>query len=281
MSMIQTSTGADPTPEDPTYIQAMIDKANGVTPQTPPVSPPSQEEPPKLFADKYKSVEDLEKGYRELQKAFSSKATVVPPVTNPPPSADPPTNPLTIPAPDPNAPPSADLDDPLANTGLDISVFNTEWQEKGALSVESYEKLAKAGIPQQMVDAYIEGQQVIAERLTTRVFDTAGGQEEYKSLMAWASTGVSAEEIATYNSLIEARDINQILLATKGLKATMEESRGKAPQLLNADGSGSPGNTDSFTSKSQLTAAMSDPRYAKDPSYREAVINKLSRSNIF
>lgn len=263
---IQTTTGAEPVQEDPKHIEAMIAKADGI--QTPPAAEPTQT----LLAGKYKSVEELERGYQELQKAFSSKAkpSEIPPTEEP---ATPPKTDLTI--------PEEAAAETLEEKVLDITSFNQEWQEKGELSSESYEKLAKAGIPKEMVDAYIEGQQVIAERLTTRVFDTVGGQEEYTKLMTWAATGVSTEERDTYNTIINSGDINQILLATKGLKASFEEARGKTPQLLKADGVGTAGNSDSFASKSQLTAAMADPRYTKDPAYREEVMMKLSRSNIF
>lgn len=269
MIEIQGTTGAEPTPEDPAYIQEMVNKADGV--QTPSDNSPLQD---KLFADKYKSVEDLEKGYRELQKAFSSKAT-------PPPIADetPPADPLKIQEPtDEDQKLAADT---LADKGLDITGFNREWQETGELSAESYEKLQKSGIPKEMVDAYIEGQQVIAERLTTRVFDTAGGKDEYVALIEWAKTGLSSEERTTYNTITESGDINTILLAVKGLKATMEDARGKAPRLLSADGQGSSTNSDTYKSQKQLTTAMSDKRYSNDPAYRAEVIEKLSRSNLF
>lgn len=273
--IIQTTTGAEPTAESPEYIQAMIDKADGIS-QTPPVAPPAGDSP--LLAGKYKTVEDLEKGYRELQKSFSSRPKVEPIAADP----EKPVDPLKIADPTPEELDSADAAaNTLESKGLDITVFNQEWQETGALSPESYEKLQNSGIPKEMVDAYIEGQQVIAERLTTRVFDTAGGKEEYVALMDWAKTGVSAEERNTYNTITESGDINSILLAVKGLKATMEEVKGRSPQLLTADGMGNAGNSDTYTSKSQVTAAMGDPRYSKDSSYRNEVIAKLSRSSVF
>lgn len=262
MSQITVTTGAEPQPESPEYIQQMVDKANGVS-QTPP-----EESPQTLYAGKYKSVEELEKGYKELQKAFSSKQT------SPTPSEEKPTDPLKI---DDNN----TAEEVLTDKGLDITEFNKEWQETGALSQASYDRLAKAGIPQSMVDAYIEGQQVLAQRLTDQVYGSVGGQEEYTKIIEWAKTGLTPQEIQTYNEITETGDVNKISLAVRGLKSAMEEARGKTPNLINASDPGQSGNSDVFQSKSQLTAAMADPRYAKDPAYREEVIQKLSRSSIF
>jgi hypothetical protein len=36
-----------------------------------------------------------------------------------------------------------------------------------------------------------------------------------------------------------------------------------------------------FESTAELTAAMSDPRYAKDPAYRQTVADKLAKSSLF
>ena len=37
---------------------------------------------------------------------------------------------------------------------------------------------------------------------------------------------------------------------------------------------------DVFRSQAEVVAAMNDPRYDKDPAYREDVFNKLSRSDV-
>jgi hypothetical protein len=37
---------------------------------------------------------------------------------------------------------------------------------------------------------------------------------------------------------------------------------------------------DTFRSQAELVAAMSDPRYDRDPAYRADVADKLERSNI-
>ena len=39
-------------------------------------------------------------------------------------------------------------------------------------------------------------------------------------------------------------------------------------------------NTDTFGSVAQVTDAMNDPRYSKDPAYRKEVEDKLARSSV-
>lgn len=272
MAIIQTVTGVEtPLVEDEGYIAAMVAKAEGTT--TPEPLSPTDEAQDKLFAGKYKSVEELEKGYQELQKAFSGKK--ISPTNPETPATDTPTNELAI--------PEGNAEELLESRGLDFKTFDQEWQDSGQLSDESYDKLMKAGIPREMVDAYIEGQQVIIAQKATRVFDTAGGQEEYIKMVTWAKDNLSKPEIEAYNLALEnSPDMETMLLTVRGLKSTYESNRGKTPNLIQGDTSAS-GLTrnDTFTSKSQLTAAMSDPRYQKDPAYRAEVADKLSRSNIF
>ena len=46
-------------------------------------------------------------------------------------------------------------------------------------------------------------------------------------------------------------------------------------------GSGAVSSGGRFESTAELTAAMGDPRYAKDPAYRQAVADKLAKSSLF
>lgn len=269
---ITTVTGSEiPLQDDPAYVQSMIDKANGIAP----TQEPTESNAEKLYAGKYKSVEEMEKGYLELQKAFSGKR-LPQENTNEADASQPQQDPLAIPTPEGNE----NAQQVLEDRGLDFNTFSEEWRTSGQLSPESYEKLQKAGIPQEMVDAYIEGQQVLAQQATTRIYDTAGGQEEYSKIVQWAAQNLPKADIEAYNAAIASENVEQMVLATRGLKATFEEHRGKTPQLIDGYTSGDASRGDSFNSLAQMKAAMADPRYQKDSAYREEVIKKLSRSSI-
>lgn len=263
-----TQTGIEtPQQEDPAYVAAMIAKAEGTTTEPQTTQETTNE---KIYAGKYKSVEELEKGYAELQKAFSKRAE---------PSTQ--TTEETKGTPEESLKISEEAaEKTLEQRGLDIATFSKEFEETGVLSEDSYASLDKAGIPKDMVDAYIEGLQLKAQQMTLRVFDTAGGQEDYQKMVEWAKNGLSVEERKVYNDTFESGDINKMLMAVKGLKASYEESYGKQPNLLSGEASSSTV-TQGFKSKAEMLAAMSDPRYAKDPAFRKEVETKLSRSNLF
>ena len=71
---------------------------------------------------------------------------------------------------------------------------------------------------------------------------------------------------------------NQIKLAVQGMNAQYKEANGYEGRMLQ----GKPAQTsgDVFRSQAQLVKAMSDPQYDKDPAYRQAIYDKLERSNI-
>ena len=272
MHEYKTTTGLEtPQQEDPAYVAAMVAKAEGtpvVEPQAPPVEADN-----KLFAGKYKSIEELEKGYAELQKKLGQPKVSD---TTETPAKETPLEALKV----NETETEENAEQVLEQQGLNIETFTQEFQEKGELSESSYEQLKKAGIPQDMVDAYIEGIQLKASIAQTRVFDTVGGQDEYNKLLTWATNNVSAQERIAYNSVLETGDMDKILLAVKGLKASYEDAYGKQPKLITPTETATTTHQ-GFESKAQLKSAMSDPRYAKDPAYRREVELKLSRSSLF
>jgi len=75
-----------------------------------------------------------------------------------------------------------------------------------------------------------------------------------------------------------SQDPNMIRLAIQGLNARY---RSEAEPSLLQGGTGTVSSGGRFESNAELTAAMSDPRYSKDPAYRQQVADKLARSSLF
>lgn len=226
-----------------------------------------EEEQPKLYANKYKTPEDLEKAYMELQKLASRKGIKQEEKQE---EKEKP-NDLTIPNSEDQA------KETVEKMGLDFSKYQEEFTVNGSLTDESYQEFESKGIPKEVVDAYIEGLRAIAEKTTNSVYEVAGGQESYNQMIQWASANLSSSEIEAFNNALGTGDLNQIKLAVRGLKASYTEAKGTPPKsLLGGYGSG---DVDVFESWAQVTAAMKDPRYEKDPAYRDQVKAKLSRSN--
>jgi len=156
----------------------------------------------------------------------------------------------------------------------------------GTLSDDMYEQLEGAGLARQTIDSYLDGLRASAgyanEDLTTRqidsVRDSVGGKSEYDKIVGWAGQNLSKEDIESFDNLVSTGNVGAIKLAVNGLKSQYEAANGyegrmytgKAPQT----------SSDVFRSQQELVAAMSDPRYDEDPAYRQDVIEKLDRSDV-
>lgn len=93
----------------------------------------------KLYAGKYKSVEDLEKAYKEAESKLGK------------PKAD--DTPLAI----PDDQTGLNPDKIVEKAGLQTSDLVSQWVAGGSLTDEQYEALEAAGASRDAVDAYFEG----------------------------------------------------------------------------------------------------------------------------
>ena len=81
-----------------------------------------------------------------------------------------------------------------------------------------------------------------------------------------------------FDNLLDTGDPGSIQLAVNGLKAQFEEATGYEGRMLSGKAPSTSG--DVYKSQAQLVEAMSDPRYDRDPAYRQGVIEKLDRSDL-
>lgn len=177
-------------------------------------------------------------------------------------------------------PDGGDVEQVLDNVGLDFDVFQQEYNENGELSADAYEALEEAGFPRSLVDSYIQGQEALNGSFTTEMQDMVGGEEAYAAMTEWASENLPSDEIDAFNATMETGDPALSRFAIQGMYARYRsEGGGSEPQLV--QGENVPVSGGKFDSAAELTAAMRDPRYAKDPAYRAAVAQKLSRSSVF
>lgn len=161
---------------------------------------------------------------------------------------------------------------------VDVNAVSAEFAEKGELSEETYADLAAKGFDKAFVDSFIEGQKARADAVERRLTDAAGGKDHLDRMFAWASTSMTAAEIETYNASFANADVTAAELAIKELRSKYEAANGRDGSLLNGKAP-SPA-ADTFGSWAEVTQAMSDPRYEKDPAYRAKVESKIARSSI-
>jgi len=207
------------------------------------------------LAGKFKSPEDLEKAYIELQSKLGS--------------GDKPADKKPEPAPE------------GAPANLTTDSFNSyveEYVKNGSLSDGSYKSLEKMGLSRDLVDSYIEGRKSAAAAAENAVYGEVGGREQYQSMISWAASALAPDEIEAYNEVINTGDPKKTVFAVRSLAARFKESNSSAPART-VEGRRTDA-SDSFKSRAEMVAAMNDPRYAKDPAYRNSVIERLKNSNL-
>lgn len=257
--VVLSSEEHTPAPEG--HDQAMIDAANGAVPPKPPVP----DDTPKLYAGKYKTVEEMEAGYQELQSRFSKGET--------PPEEAPPADPEA-----PEVPTDEVVEEELAGVGLNLTDMSARYEESGVLPEEDYAALEKAGITKDVVDEYIAGKQALVDAQFNSITSEVGGTDTYNEMVAWAGETLDDGQIDAFNKAVDG-DLNTARLAVQGLKAQYEAANGSEPRLRDGDTTNT-GSTDVYQSHAQLQADMRTQAYKTDPAFRSKVEQKLSRSSI-
>jgi hypothetical protein len=209
----------------------------------------------RLFAGKYKSVEDMEKAYKELESKLGQNKEQ---------NQD-------EELPDVNSP--EDAQQYAESKGVDYTELESEFETNGGLSEETYQSLADKGIPRELVNQYIEGQQAVAEQMATQLFGLAGGEQGYAEMVQWASENLSETEQAAFNNSLT--DTATASFAIQGLYARYSASQG--PSLVK--GGSNPSGTSGYQSKAEMTRDMQNPMYRKDPAFRAQVARKIAKSN--
>ena len=163
-----------------------------------------------------------------------------------------------------------------------LSASEEYYANDGKLSDETIAKLS-AMDSSELLNAYMAAQgnqpsvEISAED-TSAIQDVAGGPKAYGELMEWAGQSLPENVIDGFDSLVDSGNPIAIQLAVRGLMAEYEAQNGMEGQMLS--GKAAPGKQDVFRSQSEVVQAMSDPRYDRDPAYRQDVFDKLNRSNI-
>jgi len=169
----------------------------------------------------------------------------------------------------------------VENAGLVMSDFETEYMTNGELSKESYEKLSKAGIPKEMVDAYIEGQEARVQKIVSDMYAIAGGEQEYRQMSEWAINNVPEEDLKAYNSVMASGKKELITLAVAGMTHRYKQSVGSEPKLTQGRVSSPSKKQQGFASSAEMVKAMQDKRYGRDPAYTRMVEQKVAQSSFF
>lgn len=252
----------DPTPADQPELNEAEQEALAIGEQR------AQEEN-RMLAGKYESAEELEKAYIELQKKLGESNDGL----------------------REEEPQGRGREEEVEEQQIDadplVDLLNSASEEyysnEGKLSEETMSKLTQMD-SKDLVEAYmqIQAQPAQVEDFTadqvTDIQNFVGGEEQYNGLVGWAAENMPENFVQAFDNLINVGDPDMVKLAVVGLQAAFQEANGYEGRML----SGKPAQTqqDVFRSQAEVVAAMSDPRYDRDPAYRQDVFAKLDRSDL-
>ena len=253
----------DPTPADQPELNESELEALAIGEQR------AQEES-RMLAGKYESAEELEKAYIELQKKLGDSNDGLR-------QEDPQGR-----GREEEVKEEQPIDaDPLVD--LLNSASEEYYSNDGKLSEETMSKLTEMD-SKDLIEAYMQIQSQtpqVDDFTADQVADIqnfVGGEQQYNGLVGWAAENMPQNFVQAFDNLINVGDPDMVKLAVVGLQAAFQEANGYEGRML----SGKPAETkaDVFRSQAEVVAAMNDPRYDKDPAYRQDVFAKLDRSDL-
>lgn len=164
---------------------------------------------------------------------------------------------------------------------VDFAAVAKEYQESdGKLSKQTIKLLESKGITQDILDTFIEGQKARAQISRSELAKAVGGDESLTAVLQWASTGLEASEVATYNSLLKSSDLSAQKVALQALKARMDADLGTEGTRVVAEGVPGTRGVQPFDSWAEVTTAMRSKEYKTDPGFRKKVEQRLAVSTL-
>ena len=226
------------------------------------------EQQEQLLAGKYKNAQELEKAYIELQGKLGEKGTEETETA----SAE------------------ETSEEPKLSTGAAlITDAQKEYYDNGnKLSEETMAKFSEMS-SSDLLQAYIEinannpaqaepEAADITDAQITEIKQAAGGDKAYANVINWAKSNLDSSQTVAFDEVVNTGSVAAIKLAVAGLKAEYEKANGVEGRMVTGKAPTNSG--DIFRSQAELVAAMNDPRYDRDPAYRQDVVEKLDRSNL-
>ena len=225
------------------------------------------EQESELLAGKYENAEQLEEAYLELQRKLGSD--------------------------DDEEVEDTTLDEDEVEYDEDVvagietiqSASDEYYANEGQLSEETMEKFGEMS-SKDLVQAYMAIQENsdpdaeypdISDSDLSTVYNSVGGEDQYNELTSWAADNMNDSALDAFNSIINQGNPTAIQIAVAGLKAEYDNSEGYEGRMLQGKAASS---SDAFRSQAEVVEAMSDPRYDRDPAYRQDLYDKLERSNV-
>ena len=218
-----------------------------------------------LLAGKYKDPKDLETAYKELEKKLGEKSEPASDETK-----------------------SETEPEEEAPKDTEPNFLDQLWEEgtTSKITKETFDKLSKMDpveVAKMAMQQRSQAQQAPQSREFTdkdvqQIHGLVGGEENYNNMMGWANQNVPEQEIKMYDAVMDRGDTLAAYFAVQAMALRYQDKVGKDGQLVT--GKAPKQTSDVFQSQQEMVKAMEDSRYSDDPAYREAILQKLERSNI-
>ena len=219
----------------------------------------------KLLAGKYKTVEELEKGYAELQKAFSKGD-----------KGDP-------------APPPATSDAGGEEDSLVINRAQEGEESAEALIAKALQegedlplaKLKKMGVSESTADLIRQGIEAESSRFRSELYRVVDGKDNYGPISKWAADNADPEELEAYNRAVTTGDLPTSRLLLRGLRAAYEAAEGSTePSRIRGSNTPRATGAQPYASQAEWISDINNPKYSEDPAFRREVMERVRVSTV-
>ena len=216
-----------------------------------------QQSEQQLLAGKYKSPEDLESAYLELQKKLGESSTKE------------------------EAESSEETNEESKADFLD-----TLWDEsQSEFTPETLKKLEEMS-PRDLAEMHLQyrsknnnAPQEFSQKTVDQLQGVVGGADNYSKMIKWADQNLDSREVEMFDSVMDTGNPSAAYFAITSLAQRYQDAIGFDGKMLSGKASSST-KTKGFKSQAELVAAMNDPRYENDPAYRQELMTQLENSDI-
>ena len=215
-----------------------------------------QQEQEQLLAGKYKSAEDLESAYLELQKKLGESQ----------PSEE---------------PTEETAEEPEATTNILDTLWNESQSEYTQDTLKQLESMSARDLAQMHLEYRSKNSsepKEFNEQTVQQLQSVVGGADNYSKMVQWAASNLSSEEIDMFDAVMDSGNPQAAYFAINSFAQRYQDAIGFDGRMI--AGKAPTAQPQGFKSQAELVAAMSDPRYDSDPAYRQDVMAKLESSDL-
>jgi len=236
------------------------------------------EQQEQLLAGKYKNAQELESAYVELQKKLGEKNTEDSGEAGESSDSD-------------DGKETSEEKEETKETSEEFAILDNLWEESNSgkeISKELLDELSKlttgelaSKFIKWRADAdskYMPVKSEFSEADVSTLKNIAGGDKGYTEMLQWADKNLNKQEIDMFDQVMERGDPLAAFFAVRSLAYRWEDSKGVDGRMLTGTAPKADGNQ--FRSQAEVVQAMGDPRYDRDPAYRQQIMEKLERSNV-